>query len=216
MRSWTITFSNSRAPLVVKGKTFCRAIETYLATNNDLSYANLSHDSLYYANLNTVDLRDVDLSNADLRYANLSYSSLYHANLSGADLSNADLSYTNLINADLSNADLRYASLRQANLSNANLTGAKADYSCLPLFCGSLDIKIDKRIACQLLYHTLRAMQSVDDAEVKAILNNDRVIALANQFHRIEECGRIVKKKSKLEKLKEAFIKWITKHFGIY
>lgn len=42
-------------------------------------------------------------------------------------------------------------------------------------------------------FRTLQAMQSVDDEEVRAVLNDDKVLALANQFHRVEECGKIEK-----------------------
>lgn len=88
-------------------------------------------------------------------------------------------------------ADLRGADLRGADLSDANLHRADLDYSCFPIWCGSLTVKIDKRVFCQLLYHTLRAGQSVDDPEVKKLFAIPEVVALANQFHRVEECGKI-------------------------
>ena len=42
------------------------------------------------------------------------------------------------------------ADLSGADLSGANLCGADLDYSCWPLWCGSLDVKVDARIARQL------------------------------------------------------------------
>ena len=118
------------------------------------------------------DLRGADLSNANLRGANLS-----NADLRGADLSNA-----NLRGADLSDASLRGANLRGADLSNANL-----DYSCYPLWCGSLHFKADKRLACQLAYH-LCSMQC-DDADYIKMRNS--ILGFANQFHRVDECGEL-------------------------
>lgn len=73
----------------------------------------------------------------------------------------------------------------------ADLRGADLDFSCWPLWCGSLNVKIDKRIFCQLLYHTLRAGQSVDDPEVKRLFEIPKIVNLANQFHRADECGKI-------------------------
>ncbi len=67
-----------------------------------------------------------------------------------AYLRNADLR-----NADLRNADLRNADLKSANLKTANLEGANLDFSCLPLWCGGLDFKIDDRAKQQLLYHVI-------------------------------------------------------------
>lgn len=132
------------------------------------------------------DLHGADLSRADLHAVDLSRADLHSANLVGANLSWADLTYANL-----SEADLRSANLGDAGLLFADLRSANLDYSAWPMWCGSLNVKIDKRLACQLLYHTLRAMQSVDDPEVQAVCNGPANIALANQFHRVEECGRI-------------------------
>ena len=90
-----------------------------------------------------------------------------------------------LSRADLSRADLSGADLSRANLSRANLSGANLDFSCLPLWCGGLNLKVDKRLACQLTYH-LCSMQC-DDAEFVAMRNS--ILRFANQFHRADTCG---------------------------
>ena len=126
------------------------------------------------------DLKGADLSGADLKGANLK-----GADLSGANLMEANLRDTNLINTDLSGADLRGADLRGANLRGANLNGADLDYSCYPLWCGSLYIKADKRLACQLAYH-LCSIQC-DDADYIKMRNS--ILDFANQFHRVREGG---------------------------
>ena len=70
----------------------------------------------------------------------------------------------------------------------ADLREADLDYSCWPLWCGSLDVKVDARIARQLAYHFCRL--NCDDSEY---LEARKAIAkFANKFHRAEECGRIV------------------------
>ena len=93
---------------------------------------------------------------------------------------------------DLTRASLTYADLTYADLTGADLTGANLDYSAWPLWCGSLKVKIDKRLAAQLMYHAMRAMQSCkDDASVAAVLASPECVALANQFHRVNECGRL-------------------------
>lgn len=79
------------------------------------------------------------------------------------------------------------AYLREANLRGADLCGANLDYSCWPLWCGSLDVKVDARIARQLAYHFCRL--DCDDPEY---LKARKAIAkFANGFHRVDECGRI-------------------------
>lgn len=114
------------------------------------------------------------------------------ANLCGVDLSGAclvmaDFRGANLSEADLSRSNLGGADFLQANLSGANLCGADLDYSCWPLWCGSLDVKVDARIARQLAYHFCRL--DCDDPEY---LEARKAIAkFANGFHRVDECGRI-------------------------
>ena len=90
--------------------------------------------------------------------------------------------------ANLERANLRDANLRDANLERANLRGANLDYSCWPLWCGSLrNVRIDKRIFAQLAYHICRVI--VDDDECKAAQR--ALYPIANQFHRVNKCGRL-------------------------
>ena len=166
-------------------------------SNTDLGGANLrgaglSEADLRGANLRGADLSNTDLGGANLRGAGLSEADLRGANLRGADLSNTDLGGANLRGAGLSEADLRGANLRGAGLSEADLRGADLrgadlDYSCYPLWCGSLHLKADKRLACQLAYH-LCSMQC-DDADYIKMRNS--ILGFANQFHRVDECGEL-------------------------
>ncbi len=98
------------------------------------------------------------------------------------DLRGADLMGANLRGANLTDADLRGANLRGADLRGANI-----DFSCYPLWCGSLGLKADKRLACQLAYH-LCSMQC-DDAEYIKMRNS--ILGFANKFHRVDECGEL-------------------------
>ena len=158
----------------------------------DLRHANLSNADLRYADLSSADLSFADLSFARLSEADLEAAGLSGANLSNANLSFAELRYSDLSFADLRRASLRYADLRRASLRYADLRGADIDYASWPIWCGSLSPKIDRRIAAQLLYHTLRAMKSCDDdPDVAAVLSNEACLRLANSFHRVIECGRI-------------------------
>ena len=87
--------------------------------------------------------------------------------------------------ADLRGADLQGADLRGADLQDANLRGANIDYSCWPLWCGSLDIKVDRRIAAQLAYHFCR----LDCGDPDYIEARNAIVNFANEFRRVEECG---------------------------
>ena len=87
-----------------------------------------------------------------------------------------------LLDYDLSDADLSGADLRRADLSGADL-----DFSCWPLWCGSLKVKTDKRLARQLAFH-LCSMQCED---VEYIKMRNSILDFANQFHRVDECGKL-------------------------
>ena len=117
-----------------------------------------------------------NLRGADLRGANLHYADLYGASLNDADLRDADLSGADLSDASLNNADLR---------------GANLDYSCLPLWCGSLSANFDDRLIIQFVYHIVKSgLNSTNTSdEIKSELA--KLIDLANKFHRADECGKI-------------------------
>ena len=191
MGKYRINFLSEKKPLIIEAESFKDALESSIKRGEDLEGANLSYAKLSYANLSYANLSYANLSYANLSYADLSGAKLEGAKLSGAKLSGAKLEGAKLEGADLSGADLSGAKLSGADLSGAKLSGADLDYSSWPLWCGSLNAKIDKRIFCQLLYHTLRAGKSVEDEEVQALLNNPDVLKLANQFHRVEECGKL-------------------------
>jgi hypothetical protein len=136
----------------------------------DLRGADLRGADLSWANLSGADLRGADLLRADLSGADLRWADLRWANLSGADLR-----WVNLSGVDLSWVDLRGVDLRWVNLSGVNL-----DFSCLPLSCGGLHWKIDRRIFAQLAYHL--CSMDVDDNDCKKLQN--KMIAIANEMHR--------------------------------
>jgi hypothetical protein len=48
-------------------------------------------------------------------------------------------------------------------------------------------VKVDKRIAAQLAYHFCR----LDCDNEKYLRAKEALIDLANDFHRVEECGKI-------------------------
>ena len=105
---------------------------------------------------------------ADLSEANLRYADLRGANLSGADLRGANLSGADLCGANLSGADLCGANLSGANLYNC----------CLPLWCGGLRIKLDRRQMAQLIYHF--CSMECEDLEVVELQKS--MYAFANEF----------------------------------
>ena len=112
---------------------------------------------------------------------------------SRANLSDANLRGANLRGANLRGANLSDANLSDANLRGANLRGANLDFSCLPLWCGSLNMTVDKKIAVQVLYHFCRL--KCDDESVKTA--QEVMFELANEFHRVEECGILVNENDK-------------------
>lgn len=96
--------------------------------------------------------------------------------------------------ADLRNADLRYADLLGADLRNADI-----DYSCIPMWCGSLSAHFDDRQLAQIAYHLVKAGLHSKNASAGTKLELKKLAEFANTFHRAEECGLI-----KLEEGKES------------
>lgn len=113
--------------------------------------------------------------------------------LRGADLRGMNLQGVDLRGADLRDMNLRGANLQGANLRDADLRGANLDYSCIPLWCGSLRAHFDDIQLIQIAYHLLSAglYSKNASAETKAELN--KLVDFANRFHRVGECGQIKK-----------------------
>jgi uncharacterized protein YjbI with pentapeptide repeats len=93
------------------------------------------------------------------------------------------------VGADLSRANLSGADLRGADLRGADLSRANLDFSCLPLWCGSLKMTVDRRLSAQIAYHfcNLRC----DDPEVIELQKS--LYKFANEFHRVQsgECPKL-------------------------
>ena len=148
------------------------------------------------ANLRGAILNDANLRGANLNGANLCGADLHRADLRGANLRGANLNGANLCGAILCRANLRVANLNGANLyradlHRADLRGANLDYSCLPLWCGSLSANFDDRQIIQFVYHIVKSgLNSTNTSdEIKSELA--KLIDLANKFHRVDECGKI-------------------------
>ena len=139
-----------------------------------------------------------DLRGASLRYANLSHADLSGADLSDADLRDANLKYANLRDADLTGANLRDADLTDADLRGANLRDTNLDYSCLPLWCGSLEAHFDDKQLVQIAYHLVKSGLQSKNASEETKKELSKLIDFANKFHRVDECGEI--KKGEYEK----------------
>ena len=90
-------------------------------------------------------------------------------------------------------ADLQGADLRNADLQGTNLQGADLDFSCLPLWCGSLLANMDDGQVKQLLYHILSIVKHSNNVSetIKAALLTDKNIKIAKEFHRANECNKL-------------------------
>ena len=181
-----INFWNEKPSLEYEAENIKEALIKAIASRANLSGANLCD-----ANLRRANLSDANLCGADLSCADLSDANLCGANLSGANLCDANLRRANLRDANLCGADLSCADLRGASLSWADLSGANLDFSCLPLWCGSLKAKFDDKQLIQIAYHLVKAGLQSENASEETKAELRKLIGLANKFHRVDECGKI-------------------------
>ena len=89
-----------------------------------------------------------------------------------------------VVSKDLRNADLRNANLRGADLNGADLRGADLDLSCLPLWCGSLAPRTDRRLRVQLCFHFLSWIKNADNADADELEILEKLRNYANEFHK--------------------------------
>jgi len=138
-------------------------------------------------------LSDEGGERANLQGANLQGADLQGANLQGVNLRRANLQYANLQYAGLQYADLQGADLQGAKLRGADLLGADLDYSVVNLSCNDLQQHLDDKLLIQRLYHLLSNVKFSKHTSdrLKKILLTEELKELANDFHRVKECGKI-------------------------
>lgn len=145
-------------------------VDAYNSGRRDFSGENFSGLDLYGINLTGATMRGTILTDAYLK----------GAIIAGANLTGANLSGSYMRGTDMRGADLGWTDMREVTLTGANLTGANIDCSGWPLWCGSIGVKVDKKIAVQLAYH-LCALDC-DDPEYREA--RAKVLDFANQMHR--------------------------------
>ena len=92
-----------------------------------------------------------------------------------------------LSGANLRSADLRIADLSGADLRSADLRGADLDFPVWPLWCGSKQVKVDKRIAAQLAAHFC-VLDCDDNDYIEA---RNAIMDFAKTSHRANDLGII-------------------------
>ena len=88
--------------------------------------------------------------------------------------------YKSLIEQGYSKSEIRVANIR-----GANLRGADLDYSCLPLWCGSKGMIVDRRIAAQIAAHFCAI--TCDDPDFQAA--RTAILDFAKTSHRANYLG---------------------------
>ena len=157
----------------------------------DLDHVCLDNVDFRNANLREVSFRDAVITNSDFRGADLYEADFRFAFLQGSDFSAANLKDADFTRANLCNADFFNADLMGADLGEADIKGVDFDYSCLPLWCGSLDAHFDDKQLKQIAYHLVKAGLHSKNASYETKEYLRKLIPFANEFHRAEDCGLI-------------------------
>ena len=134
-------------------------------------------------------MKEFDRAGVSQAIARKDWDSLRDYDLRRADLGGEDLRGAYLRGVCLQGTYLLGTDLRGVDLLGADLRGANLDYASWPLWCGSLDVMVDKQIATQLAYHFCRL--ACDDPGYIAARN--AIVDFANQFRRAERLGRLQK-----------------------
>ena len=158
----------------------------------DLDHVCLDNVDFRNANLREVSFRDAVITNSDFRGADLYEADFRFAFLQGSDFSAANLKDADFTRANLCNADFFNADLMGADLGEADIKGVDFDYSCLPLWCGSLDAHFDDKQLKQIAYHLVKAGLHSENASYETKEYLKKLIPFANEFHRAEDCGFIM------------------------
>ena len=133
------------------------------------------------------DLRGVDLSFQNLRRADCRDADFRDANFRDADCRDANFQSADFRDADFRDANFRRADCRRADFRRADCRGADFDFSCWPLWCGSKNVKVDGRIARQLLLHACSLDLSDDPDEDEYLDCVAACLDFIGKSHRFKE-----------------------------
>ena len=188
--------------VIIKGENFKIAFELAVKENVDFSFASLNN-----AEMNGAKMNGAKMNYAKMNYAEMNYAKMNGAKMNGAKMNGAKMNYANMNYASLNNAKMNYANMNGAEMNGADMNGAEMNYAemngaemndettldfstGLSFKCSSFGIKASLRLAAQLLYHFER-INFTACPEAEEIKNLPQVKALANKFHRVQECGKI-------------------------
>lgn len=163
-------------------KKTINGVELDICPGARLNRAKLKHAQLNHASLNDAKLKHAQLNDASLKYAQLNGAELNRAELNRAQLNNAELNH-----AQLNDASLKGAQLKGAELNYADFSGANLDFSSgIPLWCGGLSIKCDKKLFFQYFYH-ICTWECTDDTDQEIANIKNLLRPLANKSHIVEK-----------------------------
>lgn len=170
--------------------------ERAILVDRDLSGLDMSGADLRDAHMERADMRGASIDNADMRDAhmrgaNMESIEMRGANMESAEMVNVNMRFATMIGANMENANMEYADIRNANMGDTNMNGANIDYSCLPLWCGTLWTHFDDIQLKQIAYHLVKAGLYSKNASDETKAELAKLIDFANGFHRAKGCGLI-------------------------
>lgn len=130
-----------------------------------------------------------DLSGTSLQKLCLQEVNFKNSILKNVDFQDSDMQRTVLSEVDAQNSNFCGVDFFGTDFQRADFRGVNMDHSCWPLWCGSFDVKVDKRIAAQLAYHFCR----LDCNDPEYIRARNMLIDFANQFHMAKDCGILIR-----------------------
>jgi len=114
--------------------------------------ANLAGATIRGAILDEARLDKVTARGAVFTRASIQKASLRDADFRDADFWRCDLFRTKLTRSNLQGADLSRTNLLGATVWEADLRGARLDRASWPMWCGALNVKVDRKFAATLAY----------------------------------------------------------------
>lgn len=145
---------------------------------------NCSYQNFDYTDFSWEDLSGVDFSGSSLVCCNFRGANCTGANFSGATCDGSIFESTTCLDTLFIKTNLRNTNFRGTIITGSDFTGSIFEFTCWPLWRGSVGAKIDKKIACQLLFYAMDAMQSIqNDPDIDAVLDADCIKKLTNQYN---------------------------------
>jgi len=153
--------------------------------NSNISSSNFYRADMSFASGVNSNFNDSIMRNVKIEHCDFTYSTFFNVKFEYSSFKGSKIKYCNFKNTSFMGANTAFTNFWGSTFENSNLDGCQYN-----LDCNDFNINLDDKLIIQRLFHVLKIVQYSElvSNDLKEALLTPKLIEIANQFHRKEEC----------------------------